>query len=152
MRRRIVLCNWNTESGSHQLSWIRYWTIKSLFIYLLFLQMSSILSRAGLLRRLNVARSLLVQKPFDSRVSTAIRLVNTVSGTDSRDRIVKAKITLEDGSVFEGISFGAEKPVNGEVVFSTGMVGYTESLTDPSYRGQVTKDITQLLRVELANQ
>ena len=114
--------------------------------------MSSILSRAGLLRRLNVARSLLVQKPFDSRVSTAIRLVNTVSGTDSRDRIVKAKITLEDGSVFEGISFGAEKPVNGEVVFSTGMVGYTESLTDPSYRGQVTKDITQLLRVELADQ
>ena len=65
---------------------------------------------------------------------------------------MKAKITLEDGSVFEGISFGAEKPVNGEVVFSTGMVGYTESLTDPSYRGQVTKDITQLLRVELANQ
>ena len=36
-----------------------------------------------------------------------------------------------------GISFGAEKPVNGEVVFSTGMVGYTESLTDPSFRGQV---------------
>jgi carbamoylphosphate synthase small subunit len=35
------------------------------------------------------------------------------------------------------ISFGAEIPVNGEVVFSTGMVGYTESLTDPSYRGQV---------------
>ena len=65
---------------------------------------------------------------------------------------MKAKITLEDGSVFEGISFGAEKPVNGEVVFSTGMVGYTESLTDPSYRGQVTKDITQLLLVELANQ
>jgi carbamoylphosphate synthase small subunit len=44
---------------------------------------------------------------------------------------------MEDGSVFEGISFGAEKNVNGEVVFSTGMVGYTESLTDPSYRGQV---------------
>lgn len=35
------------------------------------------------------------------------------------------------------ISFGAETPLNGEVVFSTGMVGYTESLTDPSYKGQV---------------
>ena len=36
------------------------------------------------------------------------------------------------------ISFGSEKPVNGEVVFSTGMCGYTESLTDPSYSGQVS--------------
>ncbi|CAK9252413.1 unnamed protein product, partial [Sphagnum jensenii] len=35
------------------------------------------------------------------------------------------------------ISFGSETPVNGEVVFTTGMVGYTESLTDPSYRGQI---------------
>jgi carbamoylphosphate synthase small subunit len=69
------------------------------------------------------------------------RLVNTVSGSDSKERMVKAKITLEDGSVFEGISFGAEKPVNGEVVFSTGMVGYTESLTDPSFRGQVTSTV-----------
>jgi carbamoylphosphate synthase small subunit len=49
----------------------------------------------------------------------------------------KARVILEDGSVFQGISFGAEKNVAGEMVFSTGMVGYTESLTDPSYRGQV---------------
>lgn len=56
------------------------------------------------------------------------------------ERRVKAKLTLEDGSVFEGISFGSEKPVNGEVVFSTGMVGYTESLTDPSFRGQVNSE------------
>ena len=65
------------------------------------------------------------------------RFVNTVSGSDNAERRIKAKLTLEDGSVFEGISFGSEKPVNGEVVFSTGMVGYTESLTDPSFRGQV---------------
>jgi hypothetical protein len=65
------------------------------------------------------------------------RCVNTNSGTDRSDRQLKAILTLEDGSVFEGISFGAEKAINGEVVFSTGMVGYTESLTDPSYRGQV---------------
>jgi carbamoyl-phosphate synthase small subunit len=48
-----------------------------------------------------------------------------------------SKLVLEDGSVFEGISFGAKKPVAGEVVFATGMVGYPESFTDPSYKGQI---------------
>lgn len=47
------------------------------------------------------------------------------------------KLTLEDGSIFEGTSFGYETSVSGEVVFSTGMVGYPESLTDPSYLGQI---------------
>lgn len=46
-------------------------------------------------------------------------------------------LVLEDGSVFEGRSFGYSKPVSGEVVFNTGMVGYPESLTDPSYKGQI---------------
>jgi len=49
----------------------------------------------------------------------------------------KAKIVLEDGAKFEGKTFGATKPVSGEVVFNTGMVGYPETLTDPSYRGQI---------------
>jgi len=49
----------------------------------------------------------------------------------------KCKLMLEDGSVFEGYSFGSTKAVTGEVVFNTGMVGYPESLTDPSYRGQI---------------
>ena len=48
-----------------------------------------------------------------------------------------AKLVLEDGSVFYGSSFAAEKSVAGEVVFSTGMVGYPESFTDPSYNGQI---------------
>ncbi len=47
------------------------------------------------------------------------------------------KLILEDGSVFEGISFGAKRSEAGEIVFSTGMVGYPESLTDPSYKGQI---------------
>jgi len=47
------------------------------------------------------------------------------------------KLVLENGDYFEGFSFGAEKSVSGEVVFSTGMVGYPESLTDPSYKGQI---------------
>ena len=50
---------------------------------------------------------------------------------------MKAKLILEDGSVFEGMAFGAKKSVAGEVVFSTGMVGYEQSLTDPSYFGQI---------------
>ena len=49
----------------------------------------------------------------------------------------KAKIILEDGTEFSGYSFAYEKAVNGEVVFNTGMVGYPESLTDPSYKGQI---------------
>ena len=49
----------------------------------------------------------------------------------------KATLILEDGSRFEGESFGCEKPVTGEVVFNTAMTGYPESLTDPSYVGQL---------------
>ena len=47
------------------------------------------------------------------------------------------KLILKDGSSFEGNSFGYNKGIAGEVVFSTGMVGYPESLTDPSYCGQI---------------
>lgn len=47
------------------------------------------------------------------------------------------RLVLEDGTVFEGRGFGASTTVAGEVVFTTGMVGYPESLTDPSYRGQI---------------
>ncbi len=46
-------------------------------------------------------------------------------------------LVLEDGTKFHGKSFGYEKPVAGEVVFNTAMVGYPESLTDPSYAGQL---------------
>ena len=44
---------------------------------------------------------------------------------------------LEDGTRFDGSGFGAKRTAVGEVVFTTGMVGYPESLTDPSYRGQI---------------
>ncbi len=50
---------------------------------------------------------------------------------------LKANIILEDGSSFQGYSFGFPSNVSGEVVFNTGMVGYPESLTDPSYSGQI---------------
>jgi len=49
----------------------------------------------------------------------------------------RAILVLEDGSVYEGYSFGAEAFTYGEVVFSTSMTGYQEMLTDPSYAGQI---------------
>ena len=49
----------------------------------------------------------------------------------------KAYLVLADGTVFEGLGFGAEGDVTGEVVFTTGMVGYLETLTDRSYYGQI---------------
>jgi len=50
---------------------------------------------------------------------------------------MKAILALEDGTIFEGENFGIEGEVIGEIVFNTGMTGYQEVLTDPSYCGQV---------------
>ncbi len=54
------------------------------------------------------------------------------------DRVNKQKafLALEDGSFYEGHSFGAELQTSGEVVFTTSMTGYQEVLTDPSFAGQ----------------
>jgi carbamoyl-phosphate synthase small subunit len=49
----------------------------------------------------------------------------------------RAVLALEDGTVFEGIAFGAELTQTGEICFNTSMTGYQEILTDPSYRGQI---------------
>ena len=53
------------------------------------------------------------------------------------EKRIRVKLTLEDGTVYHGFSFGAQKPSAGEVVFNTAMTGYPESLTDPSYKGQI---------------
>jgi len=55
----------------------------------------------------------------------------------NRSKIKKAKLILEDGTEFIGFHFGCEKSIAGEVVFNTAMTGYPESLTDPSYKGQI---------------
>jgi len=65
------------------------------------------------------------------------RLMATQSDGSAKPPTKRAWLVLEDGTRLEGYSFGADKAMNGEVVFSTGMVGYTESLTDPSYRRQI---------------
>lgn len=53
------------------------------------------------------------------------------------DNHKKAELVLEDGTVYQGWTFGSETSKAGEVVFNTAMTGYTESLTDPSYKGQI---------------
>ncbi len=51
--------------------------------------------------------------------------------------MARGYLVLEDGTIYEGDLFGSTKGCNGEVVFETGMDGYQESLTDPSFRGQI---------------
>src|SRR6476620_3322243 len=50
---------------------------------------------------------------------------------------MQARLLLEDGTLFKGLSFGAEGQSAGEVVFNTGITGYQEVLSDPSYCGQI---------------
>ena len=50
-----------------------------------------------------------------------------------------AILVLEDGRTFRGESYGAEGETFGEAVFNTGMTGYQETLTDPSYAGQIVR-------------
>ena len=56
-------------------------------------------------------------------------------GEETKD--MKAQLILENGTRFTGSMFGAVKDVAGEVVFTTGMTGYQETLTDPSFAGQI---------------
>ena len=62
-------------------------------------------------------------------------LNSPISESNSEDK--KAVLVLEDGTLVQGKGFGAVKKVSGEVVFNTGMVGYTEAITDVSYNGQI---------------
>jgi carbamoyl-phosphate synthase small subunit len=54
-----------------------------------------------------------------------------------RNPMVRCFLVLEDGTVLEGVSFGHEGAVLGEIVFTTSMSGYQESITDPAYKGQI---------------
>lgn len=49
----------------------------------------------------------------------------------------KRQLVLEDGTIFQGIGFGSEQPVSGEIVFNTSMTGYQEAISDPAYYGQI---------------
>jgi carbamoyl-phosphate synthase small subunit len=59
---------------------------------------------------------------------------HAISHPDTTAAPPRLKLILEDGTEYEGASFAANRPVVGEVVFTTGMSGYVETLTDPSFR------------------
>src|SRR5947207_15956532 len=63
--------------------------------------------------------------------------VGLVDKEDMRQLSTSGILVLEDGMRFEGVSFGYDQSVAGEVVFCTGMVGYPEALTDASFAGQI---------------
>ena len=71
--------------------------------------------------------------PFSPTASSLTSTVDKINGI----HYPTGYLVLEDGTRLQGHSFGDFRSVAGEVVFNTGMVGYTESLTDPSYRGQI---------------
>lgn len=68
---------------------------------------------------------------FQRTLATAGGFVNKTSQLD------RATLTIKGGPVFSGYSFGADKNVSGEAVFTTSLVGYPESMSDPSYKGQI---------------
>lgn len=85
---------------------------------------------------------MLVTANYSSKLSKqqsiAIRSVSTRTyGRDVDALQTAAFLILQDGTCYRGKSFGAQKSMIGEVVFNTGMVGYPESLTDPSYSHQI---------------
>ena len=57
----------------------------------------------------------------------------------------KGYLVLQDGQVFEGFRFGSPESAVGELVFTTGMCGYIETLTDPSYAGQIVMQTYPLI-------
>lgn len=75
-----------------------------------------------------------ISKQFTAAKALAFKCAPRFYSSGALDR---ATFTIRDGPVFHGKSFGANTNVSGEAVFSTGMVGYPESMTDPSYRGQI---------------
>lgn len=86
-----------------------------------------------------------------SRLPSQARLLSRLAVDGSKGRAMPAKITrataaasgvdatltIRDGPVFQGKAFGANSNISGEAVFTTSLVGYPESMTDPSYRGQI---------------
>ena len=77
-------------------------------------------------------------KPPHLRLLRAPGVYAILPGNGSEARLIRrAALALADGTVLEGVGFGASAEIGGEVVFNTGLVGYPESVTDPSYHGQI---------------
>jgi len=69
-------------------------------------------------------------------LATAQRALATAATANARG-LKPSRVELANGVALDGFAFGADRPVSGEIVFSTGLVGYPESMSDPSYRGQI---------------
>ena len=78
-----------------------------------------------------------VDAAMNAPVQRPQAFVGSTFGSTSAVFYRQGTLVLEDGTRLRGVSFGYEDSVAGEIVFTTGMVGYPESLTDPSYRGQM---------------
>lgn len=94
-----------------------------------------------------------ILKPATSLVKPQLRLqvrhnATVINGTprsnpsrtatrSTKPSYERATFTIRDGPIFDGKSFGARANISGEAVFTTSLVGYPESMTDPSYRGQI---------------
>lgn len=103
----------------------------------------SALLRSGSAKSLYANRraALALNHGQSGKAAVASRFMATQSDSNAKRPTQSATLTLEDGTSLKGYSFGAHESVAGEVVFSTGMVGYAESLTDPSYKGQVRERV-----------
>lgn len=82
-------------------------------------------------RNYTAARSLFQRSRFVRSLATS------TTDLTSQSKLDRATFTIRNGPVFSGYSFGANKNVSGEAVFTTSLVGYPESMTDPSYKGQI---------------
>lgn len=93
-----------------------------------------------------------VTRPLKQKINSVLRggtrcLATIADDASPRSPINRAKaapahqqpatLSIRDGPIFSGYSFGSCRDVSGEAVFTTSIVGYPESLTDPSYRGQI---------------
>ncbi len=74
---------------------------------------------------------------FSYGVDTPEDLAKVEKNFTKGDMSMRALLALEDGTYFEGYSFTGEGESGGEVIFNTGMTGYQEILTDPSYKHQL---------------
>jgi carbamoyl-phosphate synthase small subunit len=79
------------------------------------------------------------RKRLSRLIFLGLKTLLTPLGNGNEVKLIEkiAKLALEDGTVYQGTSIGADGEIDGEVVFNTSMTGYQEILTDPSYRGQI---------------
>ncbi|KAF2015470.1 glycoside hydrolase family 3 protein [Aaosphaeria arxii CBS 175.79] len=95
---------------------------------------STFRSAGAVLGQIAKARS---QTRFMATVQSTARQVPSPKRRATEISTERATFTIKNGPIFSGKSFGAKANISGEAVFTTSLVGYPESMTDPSYRGQI---------------